>query len=98
MDASRLDNFENDDAIDWTTELEDFLDDLQVSNEPDWLFPAISNETILRYYLNPISVMVDPGRNYPQYEHDKLLGWISNSEGKTPVLNKFPGAEIITKI
>lgn len=56
-----------------------------------------ADEIIIRYYIEPISVMVDPGKNHPKYERDLLLGWICQGGCRSPVLQKFPNAEIVAK-
>lgn len=59
--------------------------------------PMESDEIIIRCYLNPVPVMVDPGRHHSRYERDVLLGWICQGDYKMPVLKTFPGAEIKAK-
>lgn len=54
-------------------------------------------EIIIRYYSEPIPVMVDPGKHHPRYEPDFLLGWICQGRCKTPVLQKFSSGEIVAK-
>lgn len=56
------------------------------------------DEIIIRYYLKPIRVMVDPGKNHPRHERDLLLGWIHQGGRKSPVLKSFPNAKIMAKI
>ena len=60
--------------------------------------PIESEEIIIRYYLDPVPVMVDPGKNYPNNERDLLLGWICEGKGRRPVLKKFPNAKLMNKI
>ena len=60
--------------------------------------PMESGEIIIRYYRKPIPVMVDPGNNHPQHEHDLLLGWIHQGGHNSPVLKSFPPAKIVAKV
>ncbi|MGR3279631.1 hypothetical protein ACSYAD_31700 [Acaryochloris marina NIES-2412] len=57
-----------------------------------------SDEIIIRYYRQPIPVMVDPGQNHRRHERDLLLGWIYQGGHKSPVLNSFPNARIVAKV
>ena len=55
------------------------------------------DEIIIRYYLKPIPVMVDPGKHRPRHERDLLLGWVCEGKGRRPILKSFPNAEIVAK-